>query len=292
VAEQPSPSLPEVHGTEPLRGWRWVRLAREDETVVAASIVDHGRPDERGVPPAPVTFGPDAVATCRRTDHEAPTPGCKCGFWSVRERVALEEAVGPRMGGWGLACVELSGVVIETERGHRAAHQRILSVTVADRCERVDCPERTTGLAVDAQGFLRAACDEHGAELSLIDATGLLRTEVVAGTLPPPAGERPSVNDAPGGFGLTFLAALAGATSVVAVAVHTLSSSTTMLGAALLAVVIGSLTGLGAALRTRSRARRDARGSALDVLSTLVSLTCVAVAIAAVLTTTAAAGSP
>jgi len=266
-----------------------VRLVRADDRVFGASIVDHAGPAGTGRTPKAVLFGPDADAACQTTDHESPAVGCRCGFWSVGHRIDLAVAVGPRLRGWALAEVELSGTVIETERGFRAQHQRILSVVVADRCEHPRCVERTRGLAADPHGFLRAACRAHGGTLTPVDASGMLRTEVRLGVLPPAATDlRPAPTGGVGGLGLTWLAALAGAASVVALAVRGADTATAGASATALAAVIGVLTGLGVALRSRSRVRRDERAPLLDTLATLAALTTTMVSVTAVLTATTA----
>ena len=90
-----------------------------------------------------------------------------------------------------------------------------------------------------------------------------------------------------GGGTLTFLGAIAGASSVGVVA--TSSGSSAAAGAAIgLAAVIGTLTGLGVALRTRCRSlRAESRRAVLDILATLVALVCMVVSVTAVIASTA-----
>src|SRR4051794_34817997 len=218
--------LPVTYEAEPLRGWRWVRAKRVGDSVVAASLIDHVRTDRRQGGSQPALFGVESDAICQRMTHPAPAPGCRCGFWSVPERRLLDGAVGVRLGGWALAEVELSGTVIEAERGMRAGHQRILSLTFPDRCERPECVERSTGLAVTSNGFLRSGCEEHGGELTLVEAAGLLGTETRFGVLStaPSWSELRRGPALIGGTPLTFLAAIAGASSVGVVATRSGSS--------------------------------------------------------------------
>ncbi len=132
----------------------------------------------------------------------------------------------------------------------------------------------------------RAACPAHDGEIPLAEAAGRLRTEVRFAALTtsswadghPPWGSF-------GGGGLTFLAAVAGASSVGAVA--TSSGSAAAVGAAVgLSLVIGALTGLGAALRRLAGRNGGARRPALDILATLTALTCLAVSVTAVIAST------
>ena len=87
------------------------------------------------------------------------------------------------------------------------------------------------------------------------------------------------------GIALTFLAAVAGGASVGAVAATTGSpvAASATVG---LALIIGGLTGLGAALRTLARRSDGRRRPTLDVLATLAALMCVAVSITTVIAST------
>ena len=82
-------------------------------------------------------FGVDATATCKvvsplggvylaRDPHTAPGLDCSCGF----------HALPPDVEPWGAGpdlvtlMVELSGTVVEHERGYRAEHQRVVEVQI------------------------------------------------------------------------------------------------------------------------------------------------------------------
>ncbi len=268
-----------VVGTDPLTGWRWVRTLRIDDRIFCASIIDHRGPG--GATAAyPVVFAPEATARCQSSDHDAPAPGCKCGFWSVPDRSMLDAAVGPRRAGWALARVELAGTVIEAERGMRASRQRILRVAFADRCEDPGCIERSDGLAPDGHGFLRAACAAHGATVGFADAAGDLRTEV--GTAPLAAGDRagprPDLGD---GIGAAFTLVLGAALFVAFPAGRVLSEQH-----AAGAVVGFAAAGLAAAvtalyLRARSSMADGRRRRNLRIWSLAMAVVTLGVTLAA-----------
>ena len=278
--------LPVSHETEPLRGWRWVRTKQVEGRVLAASIIDHVGGDWREASAHPVLFGPESDAVCQRKPHPAPALRCRCGFWSVPERRLLEGAVGVRLSGWALAEVELSGTVIEAERGLRAGHQRILSLTFPDRCEHPECGERSTGLAVTSRGFLRSGCEDHGGELTLVEAAGLLGTETSFGVLSPAPSsdyrQRPALIS---GTIRTLLGAVAGAPSVGAGASRS-GGSAAVSAAIALGVVVATLTGVGVALRAKARHAGPRWAPRFDVLATLVALTCLAVSATAMIAST------
>jgi hypothetical protein len=129
------------------------------------------------------TYDVDAHAFCRvGGEHPVPDWHCTCGFYAVADDEHLRDLFGrdvPEC--WAHATVELSGRVVEHERGWRAAHQVVLGVSWPDRCQ---CCHRAP-----ADGFLlphrdlqpivpacRACAGEHW--ISVAETTNRLGTEV------------------------------------------------------------------------------------------------------------------
>jgi hypothetical protein len=91
--------------------------------------------------------------------HQAPGPGCKCGFHAVKEPDQVTA-------GYGLVTleVELSGRVVIHDIGYRAQHQRVLAARV-DGC--YFCGEPVDAFAVNvategtAESTVRALCGTH-----------------------------------------------------------------------------------------------------------------------------------
>jgi hypothetical protein len=117
-------------------------------------------------------FGVDSVATCRAyTDfdlsaawstvfggvtppprHEAPAVGCTCGWYAIPTDVPHDYAEDPHVD----LLVELSGRVIEHEKGYRAQHQRVIECRVPP-CEL--CAGETH--AVRFVGEWSTRCSQH-----------------------------------------------------------------------------------------------------------------------------------
>lgn len=107
-------------------------------------------------------FATDAQATCTRYEspfsridlHAVPALNCSCGFY------ALPSDVEPWGEGaaWVTLMVELSGKVIEHEKGYRAEHQRVVE------CQVPACPfcgdQATSILTVNGQ-MVSTVCDRH-----------------------------------------------------------------------------------------------------------------------------------
>lgn len=128
--EQATPEVEQVQSDMPILAHRIARL-RLDGKGTPFVPLNHGKP-----------FARDAVARCEddlyglmraslmygrtssspKTPHVAPSLGCTCGFYS------LPSDIEP----WDTGCgyvtlqVELSGTVIEHDRGYRASHQYVL----------------------------------------------------------------------------------------------------------------------------------------------------------------------
>ncbi len=95
------------------------------------------------------------TAVCRRSrGHVAPALDCRCGFHAVAHLDDLV-AIVPVHPDTAVADVDLSGTVIEHERGVRAARQRILGLRFADACARCGDP----AVAVATGGRWHPACD-------------------------------------------------------------------------------------------------------------------------------------
>ena len=80
----------------------------------------------------------EANAVCQLgMDHRAPAWSCTCGFYVMPDEGALLETWGDaRQSHWALLKVEISGRVIEHERGWRAARQVVVEAQWDDRCQR------------------------------------------------------------------------------------------------------------------------------------------------------------
>jgi len=80
----------------------------------------------------------EANAVCQLgMDHRAPAWSCTCGFYVMPDEEALLETWGDaRQSHWALLKVEISGRVVEHERGWRAARQVVVEAQWDDRCQR------------------------------------------------------------------------------------------------------------------------------------------------------------
>jgi hypothetical protein len=80
----------------------------------------------------------EASAVCQLgMDHRAPAWSCTCGFYVMPDEESLAETWGDaRQAHWALLKVEISGRVVEHERGWRAARQVVVEALWDDRCQR------------------------------------------------------------------------------------------------------------------------------------------------------------
>jgi hypothetical protein len=117
---------------------------RRDEALRAVKLAE-----VRGEPPRIHPIGrfhgraydhlDEVQARCHRHDHRAPDIDCTCGFHAV-ERTELLGEVTTVLADSVVLEVELSGMVVEHERGYRAETQRVLGVRFPDRCAWCDTP--------------------------------------------------------------------------------------------------------------------------------------------------------
>lgn len=142
------------------------------------SVTSNGRP-----------FGVDADARCSlayqlsvfgstygtSSNHDAPAPECTCGFYALPPDLpaTYEHA------GTVTLLVELSGTVIEHEKGYRAGHQRVIG------CEIPPCPycgAQAEAVLVSERQMVEAVCANHAP----VPAAGqvFVKVEDVAALLP------------------------------------------------------------------------------------------------------------
>jgi hypothetical protein len=119
---------------------------RQDPIRAVKAVEVRGPLEAPGVHPVgrywrePIDHRGTAVARCRKTRaHRAPEFDCSCGFHACADPAALAAAtvLHPDV---ALAEVDLSGRIVEHERGWRAARQRILGLRFPDRCARCGGP--------------------------------------------------------------------------------------------------------------------------------------------------------
>jgi hypothetical protein len=201
----------EEQSTEPLAASKTAQvLVRTDGTDALFVGVTLGR-----------AYRVDSMAACPRMRCRPPGLDCDCGFYAFKTRADALDLLDQRLAYNGLRSkslltVELSGSILQYERGYRAERQVVHRVEFARRCAR--CEERgrsvrATVLAASprhrAEPLGRAdlrfltsrppdyvpvhpVCDAHvppGREtrvLNPVDLAGLLGTEVM--WLPDPAG--------------------------------------------------------------------------------------------------------
>jgi len=100
-------------------------------------------------------YAVDARAHCPRGCPE-PRPTCRCGFYAMRSDVESRNL--PNEATWARRAdplsvrldVELSGVVLEYDLGYRAERQRVVEVSIPDRC--VPCADQ--GVDRQASGLI------------------------------------------------------------------------------------------------------------------------------------------
>jgi hypothetical protein len=115
-------------------------------------------------------FGPlkvddDAICTFNRRIHTDPSPSlnCRCGFYAV---TSDDDCLIPENCGVTLL-VELSGIVIEYDKGYRAQHQRILECHIGN-CGLCHRPTKSVIFFAHAEPFdfrsflsVNYRCDRH-----------------------------------------------------------------------------------------------------------------------------------
>ncbi len=110
-------------------------------------------------------FGVDSQANCGRyhqrlqagyigTNHVAPALNCGCGFYAMP--IDLEPSYAASY--FVNLMVELSGVVIECDKGYRAQHQRVVECQIPP-C--IMCKRRATAVHVHNGEMDAAACSSH-----------------------------------------------------------------------------------------------------------------------------------
>lgn len=83
-------------------------------------------------------------------DHLVPSWACSCGFYAMPDEQALATAWGEaRLSHWAVLRVEVSGRVIEHERGWRASRQVVVEAAWEDRCHR--CGRTAHGFGFDGE---------------------------------------------------------------------------------------------------------------------------------------------
>ena len=99
--------------------------------------------------------------------HDAPQPGCTCGFYAVADDDELGR-LGADASGLVVLDVELSGRVIEHAHGYRASHQQIRRVRLHRQCAR--CGRRAELLHHRRFGALVPACHRCARRPVTLDA--------------------------------------------------------------------------------------------------------------------------
>ena len=129
------PDLEVVESEVPILGQRAARLLFNGTS-------EHWGSLNGGIGPnADVTFGVNAKARCHRPhltwgyttsyssgyrEHAAPDVDCACGFYAV----PCDIEPWAESGEYVTLLVELSGTVIEHEKGYRASHQRVMECRI------------------------------------------------------------------------------------------------------------------------------------------------------------------
>lgn len=121
----------DVDAADAPRGWKCARIvASGDGSLMRLRGIAMGRP-----------YSVEDDATCAYgRQHHVPTLRCECGFYSFLEHQEAAALLTRRAGFdaqvvvQALCEVELSGIVIEHEKGYRAQQQRVLQVGVLPWC--------------------------------------------------------------------------------------------------------------------------------------------------------------
>lgn len=134
--------LTRAHRRARLAGWRdrpWARPAEpfRGYKVAQLMVAEPGSAWLTGVTNRPC--GIDGVAACERRTCEPPGLDCDCGFYAFRNRLQALELLAEltrrhRTRSYVVLTVDLDGVVLEYERGFRAARQRVHRVEVPAGC--------------------------------------------------------------------------------------------------------------------------------------------------------------
>ena len=126
-------------------------------------------------------FGVDAEASCvqraaqRFARHDAPSPSCLCGFYALPTDLAPTY----ESPAYVTLMVELSGTVIEHEKGYRAEHQRVVECQVGP-C--VYCGTEADLLVIRDFHMEQATCAAH----KPVDEPGLVYVSIDDLALPVP----------------------------------------------------------------------------------------------------------
>lgn len=138
----------------------------------------------------PVPYQTQGRATCAAgKKHTAPEEGCKCGFYSLKDREAIMEGRFPGAflsAGDVLLEVWLWGTVLESEAGYRSSQQQVAGVELSPVCGLEGCGRGGVRLIVaeeiaayDVGGSWRGVivrCPEHSrrhAEAKVAEISGL-----------------------------------------------------------------------------------------------------------------------
>jgi hypothetical protein len=120
----------DVYAT-PIGARKYGRLGMEEGEVVVRPAFFRARGD---------VYGTVARASCPfAPDHDAPEPGCTCGFYAVASEDGLDR-LGADAPDLAVLDVELSGRIVEHTHGYRASHQVIRRVRLHQCCVRCGAP--------------------------------------------------------------------------------------------------------------------------------------------------------
>lgn len=165
--------------TDPVHGYKVGLLCYLGDGCIRLSGVGGPRDGQVG----DRLYDVDDVARCARgLDHLAPDEACTCGFWSVVDRTDLGRAFKRLDQTWADLEIESFGQMVVHEYGLRSQCQRVLAVTLDDRC--VECGRTATLLCADKPGPLTPRCQMHAASKSTgycetaNETAGRLGTEV------------------------------------------------------------------------------------------------------------------
>lgn len=159
-SKPPTPDAEKVESDMPILAHRVARL-RFDGTDKPFGPLHYGKP-----------FGRDAKARCEQSDpygmsfaafgirpsvpqrHKAPSLGCNCGYYALPSDLnAWEEGHD-----YVTLMVELSGTVIEHEKGYRASHQRVVECQIP-ACRY--CGRKASVLDLRGGQMYAATCGYH-----------------------------------------------------------------------------------------------------------------------------------
>lgn len=124
-----------------------------------------------------------AHATCHAgpgRSHREPVPawGCTCGFWGCADLRAVRAAIRRPLRFYDIFLeVELSGRVIEHDRGWRAAYQRVNQAVFQRRCGTCGS-RRHVDLMISDRGRIAPMCRRHATTATMF---GFNQMDVTAG---------------------------------------------------------------------------------------------------------------